>query len=115
MARGGGKRSQIDKRHVTEYNPGVIKSFADKRTQELYTTGKAKRFPADIAKRAARKLEYVDLATSLDDLRVPRGNRLHALKGDRAGQYSIAINDQWRICFRFIDGDAYDVEVCDYH
>ncbi len=93
----------------------MIKSFADRRTQELYATGKAKRFPPDIVKRAARKLEYVNLAIRLDDLSVPPGNRLHSLKGDRKGQYSISINDQWRICFRFIDGDAYDVEVCDYH
>lgn len=93
----------------------MIKSFANRRTQALYVTGKAKRFPPDIAKRAARKLEYVDLATKLDDLRVPPGNQLHALIGDRKGQYSISINDQWRICFRFVDGDAYDVEVCDYH
>ena len=62
-----------------------------------------------------RKLEYVDLATSLDDLKVPPGNRLHALKDDRKGQHAIAVNDQWRICFRFVDGDAYDVEICDYH
>jgi proteic killer suppression protein len=93
----------------------MIKTFADKRTQELYLTGKAKRFPPDVAARAARKLEYVDLATSLDDLKVPPGNRLHRLEGDREGQHAIAINDQWRICFRFEAGDAYDVEVCDYH
>ena len=93
----------------------MIQTFADKRTKELYETGKAKRFPADVAKRAARKLEYVDLASTLDDLRTPPGNRLHALEGDRKGQHSISINDQWRICFRFEDGDAYDVEVCDYH
>ena len=93
----------------------MIKTFADKRTQELYLTRKAKRFPPDAAGRAARKLEYVDLATSLDDLKVPPGNRLHRREGDREGQYSISINDQWRICFRFEDGDAYDVEVCDYH
>ena len=93
----------------------MIKSFADRRTQELYLTGTAGRFPPDIATRAARKLEYVDLATRLEDLRVPPGNRLHALKDDRKGQHAIAINDQWRICFRFVDGDAYDVEVCDYH
>ena len=79
----------------------MIKTFADKRTQELYVTGKAKRFPPDVARRAARKLEYVDLATRLDDLKVPPGNRLHALEGDRKGQHSISINDQWRICFRF--------------
>jgi proteic killer suppression protein len=93
----------------------MIKTFADRRTQDLYVTGKAKRFPTDIARRAARKLEYVNLATNLEDLRVPPGNRLHVFKGDRIGQYSISINDQWRICFRFEDGDAYDVEVCDYH
>jgi len=93
----------------------MIKTFADKRTQELYLTGRAKRFPQDVAARATRKLEYVDLATSLDDLRVPPGNRLHRLGGDREGQHAISVNDQWRICFRFIDGDAYDVEVCDYH
>lgn len=93
----------------------MIKTFADKRTQELYLTGKAKRFPTDVAARAACKLEYVDLATSLDDLKVPPGNRKLRLEGDRAGQHAIAINDQWRICFRVVDGDAYDVEVCDYH
>jgi len=93
----------------------MIKTFADKRTQDLYLTGKAKRFPPDVAGRAARKLEYVDLATSLDDLKVPPGNRVHRLEGTRQGQCAIAINDQWRNCFRFEDGDAYDVEVCDYH
>jgi proteic killer suppression protein len=93
----------------------MIKTFADKRTKDLYDTGRVKRFPPDVAGRAARKLEYVDLATQIDDLKVPPGNRFHALEGDRKGQYSISINDQWRICFRFVDGDAYDVEVCDYH
>lgn len=93
----------------------MIRTFADRHTLELYATGKSKRIPADIAKRAARKLEYVDLAKRLDDLRIPPGNRLHALEGNRKGQHSIAINDQWRICFRFADGDAYDVEICDYH
>ena len=93
----------------------MIKSFADRRTQDLYLTGTAKRFPPDVAARAARKLEYVDLATRLEDLKVPPGNRLHALRGDRKGQHAIAINSQWRICFRFVDGDSYDVEVCDYH
>jgi proteic killer suppression protein len=93
----------------------MIKTFADKRTQELYSKGTAKRFPPDVAARAARKLEYLDLATQLTDLKAPRSNRLHALSGDRNEQYAISINDQWRICFRFEDGDAYDVEVCDYH
>ena len=93
----------------------MIKTFADKRTQELYAKGTAKRFPPDVAPRAARKLEYLDLATRLDDLKAPRGNHLHALSEDRKGQHAISINDQWRICFRFEEGDAYDVEVCDYH
>ena len=92
----------------------MIKSFADRCTQDLYVTGRAKRV-ADVAKRAARKLEYLDLATQLDDLKCPSGNRLHTLEGDRKGQYSISVNDRWRICFQFRDGDAYDVEFCDYH
>jgi len=93
----------------------VIKAFADKHTADFYVTGKSKRLPADLLKRALRRLEYVDLAASLDDLKVPPSNRLHLLKGDREGQHSISINDQWRICFRFRDGDAYDVEITDYH
>jgi len=93
----------------------MIKTFANRLALDLYSNGWAKRFPEDVARRAARKLEYLDLAFRLEDLSVPTGNRLHALKGDRKGQYSISINDQWRICFRFIDGDAYDVEICDYH
>ena len=93
----------------------MIKTFADGTTRDLFLTGKSRHFPPDVAKRAVRKLEYVDLATNLDDLRVPPGNRLHALKDDRKGQHAISINDQWRVCLRFLDGDAYDVEVCDYH
>ena len=93
----------------------MIKSFADRDTEALYLTGKSRRFPPDVLKRARRKLEYLDLATRLDDLRVPPGNRLHELGRDRKGQYSISVNDQWRICFRFIDGDVYDVEFTDYH
>lgn len=93
----------------------MIKTFADSQTQELYVAGRSRRFPPDLARRAVRKLEYIDLAACLDDLEVPHGNRLHELKGDRKGQYSISINDQWRICFFFVKGDAYDVEVTDYH
>jgi proteic killer suppression protein len=93
----------------------MIKTFADKHTWEVYIKGKSKRLPPDIIKRAIRRLEYIDLATSLNDLKVPPSNRLHALKGDRKGQHSISINEQWRICFRFIDGDANDVEITDYH
>lgn len=93
----------------------MIKTFADKRTKNLYSKRSSKKFPADVASRAGRKLEYVHLAERLDDLRVPPGNRLHSLSGDRQGQHAIAINDQWRICFYFKEGFAYDVEVCDYH
>lgn len=93
----------------------MIKTFADKHTQELYVTGKSKRLPPDLLRRAIRRLEYINLATCLDDLKEPPSNRLHALKEDREGQHSISINDQWRICFRFIDRDAYDVEITDYH
>ena len=93
----------------------MIKTFADRQTQRLYASGQSRRLPPDVWRRAARKLEQLDLATRLADLKVPPSNRLHALTDDRKGQYSISINDQWRICFRFEDGDAFDVEVCDYH
>ena len=93
----------------------MIKTFADRQTAELYETGKSKRFPPELSKRALRKLEYIDLATCLSDLMVPPSNRLHQLAKDRKGQYPISVNDQWRICFRFVDKDAYDVELTDYH
>jgi proteic killer suppression protein len=93
----------------------VIKTFADRHTAELYQVGSAKRFPAEISGVALRRLQYLDVASSVDDLRVPPSNRLHKLKDDRKGQYSISVNMKWRICFRFIDGDAYDVELTDYH
>jgi len=93
----------------------VIKTLADRQPAELFRTGKAKTVPADVARRALRKLEAVDAALQVSDLKVPPGSRLRALRGDRAGQHAISVNDQWRICFRFADGDAYDVEFCDYH
>ncbi len=93
----------------------MIKTFANKHTQAIYVKGKSKRIAPDIIKRAIRRLEYIDLATCPDDLKVPPSNRLHALKGDRKGQHSISINNQWRICFKFVDGDAYEVEITDYH
>ena len=93
----------------------MIKTFADKHTWEVYVKGKSKRIAPDIIKRAIRRLEYIDIATCLDDKKVPPSNRLHALKADRKGQYAISINDQWRICFKFEEGDAYDVEITDYH
>ena len=93
----------------------MIQTFADKETQQVFVSGKSKRLPPDLIRRAIRRLEYIHLANTLNDLRVPPSNRLHTLKGDREGQHSISINEQWRICFRFIDGDAYDVEITDYH
>jgi proteic killer suppression protein len=93
----------------------MIKSFCDKHTEQLYLTGKSRRLPPDVIGRAIRRMEYLDLATSLDDLKVPPSNRLHALKDDRTGQHSISINGQWRICFRWDTGDMYDVEITDYH
>ena len=105
----------MDTRHVTQYTTSVIRTFADRETRDLYTVGTSKRFAPDVTRRAVRKLEYIDLATRLEDLRVPRGNRLHQLVGARRGQHAISVNDQWRICFRFIDGDAYDLEIADYH
>ncbi len=93
----------------------MIKTFADKHTRELFEEGRSKRFPPGVWERALRKLEYLDLATSVTDLKVPPSNRLHRLEREGAGQYSISVNDQWRICFRFDGGDAYDVEMTDYH
>ncbi len=100
---------------MTGYIIFMIKTFAKKGTQQLYVTGKSKRLPQDLIKRAIRRLEYIDYAKDINDLKLPPSNRLHALKGDREGQFSISINDQWRICFRFFEGDAYDIEITDYH
>jgi len=93
----------------------VIRSFADKQTEQFWVTGTLGRLPPDIERRALRKLSAIDATDQLESLRVPPGNRLYALEGDRTGQHSISVNDQWRVCFRFEDGDAFDVEICDYH
>ena len=93
----------------------MIKSFADDEARRLFERSTTRKLPSDILRRALLKLRMLDAAASLDDVRVPPGNRLEALKGDRAGQHSIRINDQWRVCFVWRDGDAYDVEVVDYH
>ena len=93
----------------------MIKSFADRATERLFQRRRVASLPADLQGTALRKLRLLDAATRLDSLRVPPGNRLEALKGDRAGQHSIRINDQWRICFRWQDGDAFEVEIADYH
>lgn len=93
----------------------MIHTFASSETEHFFATGKSRRLPQDILKRAAMRLTQLDGATCLDDLRIPPSNRLEALAHDRAGQWSIRINDQWRVCFRFENGDAYDVEIVDYH
>lgn len=93
----------------------MIKSFADSQTENLFSLGKAGNLPPDIVRRAIRKLDMVDNAQCIGDLRMPPGNKLHALSGDRAGQWAISVNDQWRVCFSFDGQDAFDVQVCDYH
>lgn len=93
----------------------MIKSFADRDTEALFQREHVRRYPAELVRTMLRKLVAIDAAEGLDDLRVPPGNRLEKLKGDRAGQHSIRVNDQWRICFRWKDGDAYEVEIVDYH
>ena len=93
----------------------MIRSFKDKRTADLAAGTAPKRVPRDVAERAVRKLFLLDTVTRLEDLRVPPGNRLEALGGDRRGQHSVRVNEQWRICFVWRDGDAYDVEFVDYH
>ena len=92
----------------------MIRSFADRQTERLFRR-EYNRVPSDIQRRALRKLLLVHAATDVGQLRVPPGNRLEALGGDRADQHSIRINRQWRICFRWHEGDAYDVEITDYH
>jgi len=93
----------------------MIRSFATADTECIWTGERSRKLPADIQKRALLKLLMIDAATQLDDLRRPPGNRLHALVNDRAGQHSISINKQYRICLVWKDGDAYDVEIVDYH
>jgi len=93
----------------------MIRSFADSNTQRLFRRERVKKFDRQLQRAALRKLTLLDAAESLDDLRAIPGNRLEKLAGDRAGQYSIRVNDQWRLCFRWIDGDASEVEITDYH
>ena len=93
----------------------MIQSFADRETELVYNQEFSRRLPNAIQKVALRKLMMIDNAKSLNDLRVPPNNRLEALHGDREGQYSIRINDQWRICFSMNEGHFYNVEIVDYH
>lgn len=93
----------------------MIESFASAETERLFATGKSRRLPPDILRRAVMRLTQLDAATIIDDLRLPPSNRLEALLGSRAGQWSVRINEQWRMCFRFERGNAQDVEIVDYH
>lgn len=93
----------------------MIKSFADKETEKIFHRNYSKKIPEDIQRRAYRKLLQIDLMKELEELRSPPGNRLEKLKGDREGKHSIRINQQWRICFEWKDGDAFNVEITDYH
>ena len=93
----------------------MIKSFHNEQTESIWNRKRIKGFPSDIFKVARRKPGFLEDAVDINDLRIPPGNRLEALKGNREGQYSIRINDQWRVCFRWIDGNAFDVEITDYH
>ena len=93
----------------------MIKSFKSEETEKIFRGQFSRTLPQDIQRIAARKLEQLHAATRLETLRVPPGNRLEALVHDRQGQYSIRVNDQWRLCFVWRDGDAYDVEIVDYH
>ncbi|QUS41800.1 type II toxin-antitoxin system RelE/ParE family toxin [Tardiphaga alba] len=94
----------------------MIKTFADKRTAEIFAGKPIKKgFPGDIVIVARRKLDMLDNATTLESLKLPPSNKLHPLKDERKGQHAIWINSQWRLCFVWMDGDAYDVEITDYH
>lgn len=103
------------RRTIILYAFSVIKSFRDTRTESLHSGRIPKGVPADVARRAVTKLFLLDTVTRIKDLRVPPGNRLEALSGDRKGQWSIRVNDQWRLCFIWRDGNAHDVEFVDYH
>lgn len=93
----------------------MIKDFADRDTERLFGRERVRRYPAELHRIMLRKLVAIDAAEVLEDLRVPPGNRLEKLRGDREGQHSIRVNDQWRVCFRWSEGSAYDVSIVDYH
>jgi len=93
----------------------VIKTFRDAETEKIYQRERSRKLPSDIQQTALRKLRMINNSININDLRVPPANRLEKLSGDREGQYSIRINDQWRICFEWKSGDAFNVEIADYH
>jgi toxin HigB-1 len=101
--------------NVMCYITHMIKSFSDKKAAAIFLGKAPKDFPADLLSTCRRKLKILDATTHLEHLKVPPGNHLEALKGTRLGQHSIRINSQWRLCFRWQDNDAFDVEIIDYH
>lgn len=104
----------LDNTTEPRYHSPVIRSFASKETEKLFHGRFSAKLPQDVQRIAQRKLKQLNGAAALDFLRIPPGNRLEQLSGDRNGQWSIRINDQWRICFKW-EGNAYDVEITDYH
>jgi proteic killer suppression protein len=109
------KRKQIVYNRIVDSGIAMLKTFADAETKTFFETGKSRRLPHEIHRRAAMRLTQLGAAADIDDLRLPPSNRLEALHGERAGFWSIRINDRWRVCFTFANGDAYDVEIVDYH
>ncbi len=93
----------------------MIASFRDKETEKLWLSGKSRRLPADLQLRAFKKLAILNAAITLENLKVPPGSQLETLRGNRAGQHSIRVNDQYRVCFVWRDGNAFEVEIVDYH
>ncbi|MEI7732203.1 MAG: type II toxin-antitoxin system RelE/ParE family toxin [Verrucomicrobiota bacterium] len=93
----------------------MIRSFADRESEKIWNEARSLRLPLDIQQRALNKMALLNRAARLEDLRVPPGNRLEALAGNRRGQHSIRVNAQWRLCFRWENGDAFGVAICDYH
>ena len=93
----------------------MIKSFKCRETEKVFRREHSRKLPPDIQRQGQKKLYLLDAAVSLDDLRIPPGNRLESLAGDRKGQHSIRLNEQWRICFQWKDNDAHNVEIADYH
>lgn len=105
----------LDNNNVLRYYWGVIHSFRDREAEAVFHREFSRRLPHDIQRGALRKLLMLDAAVTLDDLRFPPGNRLELLSGNRQNQHRIRINQQWRICFRWKEGRAFDVEIVDYH
>jgi len=100
---------------MQRWGMSVIKSFKDRHTETIAHGNVSRKLPQGMQRNALKKLRQLEAAAALEDLRIPPGTRLEALRGNREGQHSIRINDQWRLCFRFENGDAYDVEIVDYH